>query len=361
MAALGAGLLIARVKPRQGLGVLPLLWVVAWLGFLSALDLKLLNALGISTFAWIHLRYLDLLIVLPCTGLLAIALARSGGQPARQAIQLPARILIGLSFSLVPVLLYASYIEPKRLVVESLDVQLGTPDLAPLRIALVADLQAREITDFERKAIQTANEAAPDLILISGDWLHADSMEAYKESLPAFRELLAELHAPLGVYMVQGNTEPFDWLDRLIQGTDVINLNERIVELNHSGRRIALGGLSLNGYRTQQGQAVVRALENQSADLRLLLAHKPDSVQAMRPNSPIDLLLAGHTHGGQVVVPFFGPPITLSSVPRQVARGGLHTMDGRRLYVSRGIGMERGPAPPMRFLAPPELTLLTVR
>ena len=351
---------MARARPSQGLGVLPLYWVVAWLGALAVLDFMLLGAWGVSGFAWIHLRYLDLLIVLPCTGLLAVALARSAGRPLAQTISLPARVLIGLSLTMVPVLLYASYIEPKRLIVESLDVQLGTPGKAPLRVVLVADLQANKITDYERAAVERANAAEPDLILISGDWLHADTFEDYRTSLPAFRELLGELQAPLGVYMVQGNTEPFDWMDRLLQGTGVENLNERIVMLDHQGRSVALGGLRLNGYQKPEGQAIVRDLENKSADLRLLLAHKPDAVQALQPNSPIDLLLAGHTHGGQVVVPFFGPPITLSNVPRKVARGGLHELQGRRLYVSRGIGMERGPAPPMRFLAPPELTILNV-
>jgi predicted MPP superfamily phosphohydrolase len=72
------------------------------------------------------------------------------------------------------------------------------------------------------------------------------------------------------------------------------------------------------------------------------------------------LLVAGHTHGGQVQIPFFGPPITLSRVPRSVAAGGFHSLDGRAIYVSRGIGNERGWAPRVRFLAPPEVSLLTL-
>jgi predicted MPP superfamily phosphohydrolase len=62
-----------------------------------------------------------------------------------------------------------------------------------------------------------------------------------------------------------------------------------------------------------------------------------------------------------VVIPGFGPPITLTSVPRAAAAGGLHVVNGRQLYVSRGIGLERGAAPRLRILCPPEVSLLTLR
>jgi predicted MPP superfamily phosphohydrolase len=75
----------------------------------------------------------------------------------------------------------------------------------------------------------------------------------------------------------------------------------------------------------------------------------------------IDLALAGHTHGGQVVVPFFGPLLTLSDVPRHVAAGGVHELGPVRVHVSRGVGMERGSAPQIRFFCPPEICLLTLR
>lgn len=330
-----------------------------WLTLLCGVELILPGLLGVSQrawslFTWIHFAYLDLLIAVPAGGLYVLFAWRERTRAAT------ALAILGLAW--LPVLTYATWIEPNRLQVENVALALGTPDREPLRIALLADLQARTVSPYEENAIARTLAAEPDLILIAGDWQHADSFEAYAANLPAFRALLAKLHAPLGVYMVQGNTEPFDWLERLTAGTGVETLSERIVELDHAGRTIALGGLRLSGYQMPQGRAVVRALEGRTdVDLRLLLAHKPDAVFAMQPDSPIDLLLAGHTHGGQVVVPFFGPPITLTAVPRAVAAGGLHELQGRRLYVSRGIGLERGPAPALRFGAPPELTILDVR
>ena len=85
-------------------------------------------------------------------------------------------------------------------------------------------------------------------------------------------------------------------------------------------------------------------------DLRLLLAHYPDTLLELARDSRVDLLVAGHTHGGQVQLPGLGPPITLSGVPRHMAAGGLSELDGRRVYISRGVGCERGWAPRLRLL-----------
>ena len=65
-------------------------------------------------------------------------------------------------------------------------------------------------------------------------------------------------------------------------------------------------------------------------------------------------------HSVTVSIPFFGPPMTLSPLPRQVAAGGLHRLENGLLYISRGIGMESGVAPPIRFWCPPEVTLLVL-
>jgi len=346
--------LVHRVRPNEqpfpawGVG-----FVLAWLGLLAAAELLLVAWADHSRFLWIHLRYLDLLLVVP--GCAAFLL--TGCRPLSRTTQ----ALVAVALAGVPLLLYGTFIEPNRLVLEEQEVELGARGHAPLTVALIADLQARNVTARERNAIALTLAAKPDLILISGDWQHGDSNAAYMRELPAFRALLGQLEAPLGVFFVKGNTDPRQHLEALTAGTGVQVLDDELTLLDHAGRRIALGGLDLSSYRKPEGRALVQALERTDADLRLLLAHKPDAVFAMRKDSPIDLLLAGHTHGGQVVVPFFGPPITLSAVPRRIARGGLHELDGRRVYVSRGIGLERGPAPPVRFLAPPELTLLTIR
>jgi hypothetical protein len=94
------------------------------------------------------------------------------------------------------------------------------------------------------------------------------------------------------------------------------------------------------------------------ADHRIVISHAPDFVDSLPVE--VDLVLAGHTHGGQVVLPFLGPLTTATRLPRVYA-GDVHDYRGTPLHVSRGIGMERGFAPPVRFLCPPEICLLDLR
>jgi predicted MPP superfamily phosphohydrolase len=95
-----------------------------------------------------------------------------------------------------------------------------------------------------------------------------------------------------------------------------------------------------------------------SADHRIIISHAPDFVDALPVT--VDLVLAGHTHGGQVVVPLFGPPHTASRLPRRYA-GGLHEFRGTPVHVSRGVGMERGFEIPVRFLCPPEIGIIDLQ
>jgi hypothetical protein len=93
-----------------------------------------------------------------------------------------------------------------------------------------------------------------------------------------------------------------------------------------------------------------------SRKFRIVFGHSPDF--SLSPLEA-DLMLAGHTHGGQVQIPFFGPLVTLSRLPRRWAGGGMVTLEGnRRLIVSRGLGMERGPAPRLRFNCRPQIVVV---
>ena len=87
----------------------------------------------------------------------------------------------------------------------------------------------------------------------------------------------------------------------------------------------------------------------------IILGHNPN-FSLKRPKA--DLYLAGHTHGGQVQLPFIGPLITLSDVPKEQAHGRSDLPDGTTLIVSRGIGMERYDAPRLRFFCPPEIVVI---
>jgi predicted MPP superfamily phosphohydrolase len=332
--------------------------------------LLLLRPLGTNPFGVIHLVYVDLVVLVPAVGIaLLLASFRSPPHRARRPVSGPARLAACASLVLIPIGLYATWIEPFRLQVEHVklavasaragkDTSTGT---GTLRIGVLSDLQTTCVSDYERMAVDRLLAARPDMIVLPGD-VHQGSPAAFEADLPALRALLARLSAPGGVYLVLGDIDGDGaHLRQALASTSVRLLVNEIAEVSLGNRRIAIGGVELD-FDSEPAARVVARLEAEEDDtIRILLAHRPDVVLGLRPHAPIDLVVAGHTHGGQVFVPGYGPPLTLSEVPRTVAAGGLHTLRGNAIYVSRGVGCEHGQAPRIRFLCPPEISLIDLQ
>ena len=157
-----------------------------------------------------------------------------------------------------------------------------------------------------------------------------------------------------------GITDDPERVVEVFEGTQVRLLENEWVEKSWQDRTLLIGGASFHGGSQAAKHFLGRLEDRPGEELRILCAHYPDVVYELKPSTRVHLIVAGRTHGGQVQVPLFGPPITLSTVPRQVAAGGYHLLDGLPLYVSRGLGCERNHAPRVRFLAPPELSLSTL-
>lgn len=335
-------------------GIARVLLAVMALGVWIGLKCFVLLALG-KFFLCVQFVYLDTFVLLPTMGLVLLL---------RRRVELtkPVRFACFASFALIPIVIYATFIEPYQLVTERTTVALA-PERAgvdPIVIGVLADIQCVVVTDRERAALSRIMSAKPDLILIPGDLVQVGS-QRLPEILDEFHALLAPLDAPLGVYFVQGNCESKDDARRLIEGTRVRMLDNEIVELSRGDRRITLCGVDLN-FASAQARDVLQRIESAPGrdDVRIVFAHRPDVIYSLPPSSRVDLVVAGHTHGGQVQIPFFGPPIILSGVPRHIGAGGLHELDGRRIYVSRGLGWEHGDAPRVRFFSLPEVSLLTL-
>jgi len=111
---------------------------------------------------------------------------------------------------------------------------------------------------------------------------------------------------------------------------------------------------------SQQRFETLQALNQASDAFTILLAHRPDAVFDLAPGADVDLVVSGHTHGGQVSLPFLGPPVTFSDVPRDLAAGGLGIVDGFPVYVSTGVGLERLQAPQIRIGARPSIGIIDV-
>lgn len=349
-AGLDAVALLALLRRRRS-G--PLLVAVA-----LALKVAAVAAVGMASFGLVHIVYLGLVVTLPLTGL-GLLLGRGSGR--RVGLVLGALALLLPA----PVGVYATFVEPHRLRVERAVVPVheeraGDRDL---RIAVLADVQTDDVGDYEWRAVARANALRPDIVLVPGDLFQMSAARQRRE-LPELRALVRELRAPGGVFVVEGDSDDPAELRPVVRGSGAHLLVNRVMTTRVAGREVTIGGIELD-WRSPGAARVYEELESRPgrSDLRLLLAHRPDAVFPLPRDARTDLVVAGHTHGGQVRIPLVGPPVTMSGVPREVAAGGLHTMPGgRRIYVSRGVGLERGGhAPRLRVLCPPELSLLTLR
>lgn len=315
-----------------------------------------------SIFAVIHLVYLHLVILVPMLGVLVFIAGRlrnsRSGRPWRGTSP-PVKVIAALALLGAPVGVWATFIEPYRLELTQTDVSTGRPSRsAPeIRVVVLADIQTDNVGAHEHRAIDMALAQQPDIILLPGDLWQGDP-NISPDDLARLRTLLNKLSAPGGVYFCRGNCEDGRYIESYLEGTPVRLLTNQIVRTDVRGRPVTLAGVELD--LTNQAAATVRKLEDApgNEDLRILIAHYPDHIRSLRPNSRIDLVVAGHTHGGQIAIPGWGPPITLSHVPREAAAGGLHTVNGNKLYVSRGIGWERAHAPRIRLFCRPEVSLL---
>ncbi|WP_205696829.1 metallophosphoesterase [Conexibacter sp. SYSU D00693] len=348
LAALGVA--VARARHR---GLLAATAFATW-----AVKLALLRAAGLQPhFGLIHVLWLDGVVGVPAFGLALLAAGRRLPRPRR-------RLVLGVPcLLLAPVGAYAAYVEPDRIVVERTEVPVAPARAGddPVRLIVLSDLQFRRVGDHEREAVRRAMALRPDIVLLPGD-VHQDSTRRFREELPRIRALLRGLRAPGGVFFAQGDADGPQESRLLTQGTGVRWLHDEVATVRVRDRVLRIGGIQL-AYWEPRARALRRRLERLPGedDVRLLLAHRPDPVLELRRDSRIDLVVAGHTHGGQLQLPLVGPLSTATHVPRDVAAGGLHDVGGgRRIYVSRGIGVERGQAPRFRLGAPPEVSLLVL-
>lgn len=358
--AAGLGLFTLARRQRATLGPagpVDVLLAVA-VATMVTVPFTVMAALNATTiFAAVHVAYFGVVVTVPLigVGVLVVSVgtvARRGGTP-RQATILCAALMVALA----PVGLYMTYVEPVWLRIdrESIPLSGDRAGSGVVRVGVISDIQTATIGDYERRAVDTLMQQRPDVILVPGDVVHMDD-ERFEEQLPAVRELLGRLSAPGGVYLVPGDVDGAHRLARAVEGTEVRLLENEVVRVRVGDRELLIGGA--DGHGTPSPVLDELLVEPVDGAATILLAHRPDAVLDLPPASRVDLTVAGHTHGGQVVVPIFGPPLTLSRVPRDVARGGTHTMSDNLIYVSSGVGAERGGAPQIRLMSRPSIGVL---
>jgi predicted MPP superfamily phosphohydrolase len=268
-----------------------------------------------------------------------------------------------LQFAIFAVAIYATWIEPFRLGVTQ--TELRSPKLnghPPLRLLHISDLHVERITPRERELLRLVEELAPDIVVLTGDYLNLSSVydtHAHAEA----RDLLARLYeiARVPIYAITGSppVDRSDIVPSIFDGLPITWLLDETDELCVNGHTLQIAGLRCTRERGLDGPRLHALLDgNPGNAFTLLLYHSPD-LMPVAVEMGIDLYLCGHTHGGQIRLPLFGAVITSSDFWKRYEMGR-YEEESTTLYVSRGLGMEGKGAPRARFLAPPEIILWTI-
>ncbi len=200
--------------------------------------------------------------------------------------------------------------------------------------------------DYIRYAVDTLMELEPEILVVTGDFVN------FSKYMEECFNLLTTLHAPLGVYATCGNHDYWAGIEETHAGLRQAGLevlDDRTVEVHRNGALFLLSGIES---RWNRSRIPLDFIPEDPGILKIVLSHTPDEFPRLATHHP-DLVLAGHTHGGQICFPFFGPVVVPSDYGRRYA-SGVFKMNHSLLYVSRGIGCY----PSFRMLCDPEETLI---
>ena len=253
------------------------------------------------------------------------------------------------------------FIEPNRLIVreESIQIDNWPRELDGLKIAVISDIHAGGSFINDRKLhtiVDRTNALHPELIVILGDYMSSNGWTSHRVEPEVVGAALRNFNAPLGTYSVLGN---HDWwyngakVRAGLEQNGIKVLENEVQQINARGVSLWLVGLADLWTRPQRiEQTIAKVPEGQPV---IALTHNPD----IFPNVPerVPLLLAGHTHGGQVRLPLIGSVVESSVYGERYERGHVFEKN-HHLFVTTGIGTS---IMPVRFGVTPEIVLLTLR
>jgi uncharacterized protein len=285
--------------------------------------------------------------------------AKRKGTTRRKLFKAAAGLVVGG----VSVCAYARWVEPTWLEVVEQDLPVAglPPAWSGMRMAVLADLhRSPEVTrEYLAEAVRRTQDLRPDLLAVLGDYSHL----AFNYSEEAAR-LLTGFRAPLGVFSCLGNHDyglstwinapapPSLRLVEVLQESGVRVLLNEAVPLVRGGQTLWLVGTEdLWAHRCQPAEAMK---DVPAGAANVTLCHNPDAAEDLEA-AGCGTILSGHTHGGQVQLPFVGPP-RLPVVHRERYRG-LCRVGRSWLYINRGLGW----LVKVRFNCRPEISLLTLR
>ena len=265
----------------------------------------------------------------------------------------------GLVF--LALLVWAFYIEPSSLTTKTYEVAVRSwpTSCDRLKVAVIADLHiGSPYSGIEKlvDVVDAVNQSKPDLILIAGDFVITGVLGGRFVAPEPIAQELGKLTANLGVFAVLGN---HDWMydaDRVRQSLLTVGisvLEDDSVQIDHDRCHFWLVGISDYWEGSHDIDKGLRDVPTTGSVIAL--THNPD-VFVDIPDQ-VSMTFAGHTHGGQVNLPFIGRPVIPSRYRQRFAVGHIEE-NGRHLFVSPGLGTS---IYPIRFRVPPEISLAILR
>ena len=277
-------------------------------------------------------------------------------------------VLIGLLVLGVAVAAHAVLIAPGQLRTTTIEATVKELDPAfdGYVLVVLTDMHHRVSAESRhlQRMVAQANAADPDLIVLLGDYgvsfEHNRPLSAacYEWILPALGMSIRRLHSRDGVLAVLGNHDHYydgarvaEWLRSL--GARVL-INDHVV-IQRGESRLAIGGVgdAIEDVVDPMGGAAIRP----AATPLIVLSHNPDGVLALSDECGAGLVLSGHTHGGQIVIPGYGAPVTFTKICGRRTASGWVPNPTAPLYVSTGVGAQW----PIRFRCPPEVVVVRLR
>ena len=252
---------------------------------------------------------------------------------------------------------YSFYIEPFRLTIDTLSLESSLS--REVRIVQVSDIQISRhyTTENLEKVVQAVNRQQPDILLFTGDLY--ENYASYRDD-EALISLLSQMDAKYGKFAIWGNRDYGGGAVRkyesiLAQSGFTLLTNASVSIPVSDTDTVFLAGLDDALLGQPDITPILEQLSGDENTYTILMTHEPDTAEQYAQMG-FDLIVSGHSHGGQVKIPFF-PTITTHLAERYI--DGLYSLNEQtQLYVNSGIGTSRIPA---RFRVPPEISLLLLK
>src|SRR6266508_4473773 len=287
------------------------------------------------------------------------------------------RLAAGTAVLGAATLAYASLIERNMFTLRRFDLPVLAPDAEPLRILHISDLHLTPGQHRKQRWVAELAATDPDLVVVTGDNIaHVDAVPAVARALsPLFDRPGAFVFGsndyrgpvfknPFGYFdhsrdYVQGGELPTEELRELLTGAGWADLNNARRTLKAGGRVVELVGVD-DPHVDRDDYPSVAGPVDPAADVHVALVHSPEPavLNAMAADG-FELLVAGHTHGGQVCVPGIGALVTNCGLDRRMAKG-LHRWPDSASWLHVSAGLGTSPTAPVRFACRPEATILTL-